>query len=175
LSLPLVLYHLPVDLPGGDVVLLAQVDVQEPLVVPDVHVRLAAVVGDEDLAVGDGVHRPRVEIEVRVDLQTRGPQTRELEQLRERGGRDTLAEAGHDPAGDENVLRHIATTIRLYIDFLLETEAEQPTRVRGKRVSGLSHPQALPYQMPTLNGKNNTIQMCYECVLIIKSLYLLTW
>ena len=48
-----------VDLAGGDVRRLAQVDVEEALVVPDVEVGLGAVVGHEDLAVLERVHRAR--------------------------------------------------------------------------------------------------------------------
>ena len=51
--------HAGVDLPGGDVGDLVEVGVQEPLVVPDVEVGLRAVVGDEDLAVLERVHRAR--------------------------------------------------------------------------------------------------------------------
>ena len=58
--------HARVDLPRRDVGDLAQVGVQEPLVVPDVQVGLGAVVGDEHLAVLKGVHRPGVDVEVRV-------------------------------------------------------------------------------------------------------------
>ena len=48
-----------VDLAGGDVGEPAQVAVEEALVVAEVEVGLGAVVGDEDLAVLERVHRAR--------------------------------------------------------------------------------------------------------------------
>ena len=45
-----------------------ELDVDEALVVPEVEVGLAAVVGDEHLAVLEGVHRARVDVDVRVEL-----------------------------------------------------------------------------------------------------------
>jgi hypothetical protein len=47
-----------VDLAGGHVGDALEVDVEEALVVTDVEVGLRAVVGDEHLAVLEGVHRP---------------------------------------------------------------------------------------------------------------------
>ena len=51
--------HGGVDLPGRDVRPPVQVAVEEALVVADVEVGLGAVVGDEHLAVLEGVHRAR--------------------------------------------------------------------------------------------------------------------
>ena len=47
-----------------------EVLVDESLVVPDVQVGLGAVLGDEDLAVLEQAHRPRVDVQVRVELLT---------------------------------------------------------------------------------------------------------
>ncbi len=93
-----------VDLPGGDVGRAGQVGVEEALVVADVEVGLGAVLGDEDLAVLERVHRARVDVEIRVELLHRDPQAAGLEQGAEAGGRQTLAERGGDAAGDEEVL-----------------------------------------------------------------------
>ena len=41
---------------------------EEPLVVPDIEVRLGAVVGHEDLAVLERVHRARIDVQVGVEL-----------------------------------------------------------------------------------------------------------
>ena len=64
-----------------------QVLVDEPLVVAEVEVGLAAVVGDEHLAVLERVHRARVDVDVRIELLHRDPQAAELEQPAERAGR----------------------------------------------------------------------------------------
>ncbi len=49
-------------------------DVDEALVVAEVEVGLALVVGDEHLAVLEGVHRAGVDVDVRVELLHRDPQ-----------------------------------------------------------------------------------------------------
>ncbi|GAA2304639.1 hypothetical protein GCM10010402_74800 [Actinomadura luteofluorescens] len=71
---------------------------------PDVQIRLGAVVGDEDLAVLERIHRAGVDIEVRVQLLHGDPKTAEGEKPPEAGRRQTLAEARGDTAGDEEML-----------------------------------------------------------------------
>ena len=70
---PLLGDHARVDLAGRHVGDLAEVGVEEALVVTDVEVGLGAVVGDEDLAVLERVHRPGVDVEVGVELLHRDP------------------------------------------------------------------------------------------------------
>ena len=83
-----------------------QVLVDEALVVAEIEVGLAAVVGDEDLAVLERVHRARIDVDVRIELLERDAQTAQLEQATERGGREALAEGAGHPARHEDVLRH---------------------------------------------------------------------
>ena len=83
--------HGRVDRAGGGVGVAGEVLVDEPLVVAEVEVGLAAVVGDEHLAVLERVHRARVDVDVRVELLHRDPQAAGLEQAPERGGGDPLA------------------------------------------------------------------------------------
>lgn len=104
LAAPLLGDDLRVDLAGGDVGRAVEVDVEETLVVTDVQVGLGAVVGDEHLAVLEGVHRARVDVQVRVELLHRDPQTARLEQRTQAGGRQALAEGRSDTPGDEDVL-----------------------------------------------------------------------
>ena len=68
-----------VDLPGGGVGAAGQVLVDEALVVAEVEVGLTTVVGDEDLAVLEGVHRPRVDVDVGVELDHGDPEAPALE------------------------------------------------------------------------------------------------
>ncbi len=98
-----------VDAAGGDVALPLHELVDEALVVAQVQVRLGAVLGDEDLAVLEGAHGARVDVDVGVELLVGDLQAALLEQASERGGRDALAEARHDTAGDEDVFGHGAT------------------------------------------------------------------
>ena len=83
--------HGRVDRAGGGVRVAGEVLVDEPLVVAEVEVGLAAVVGDEHLAVLERVHRARVDVDVRVELLHRDPQATGLEQPPERGCGDALA------------------------------------------------------------------------------------
>ncbi len=92
LPAPLLGDHRRVDLAGRDVGRGGEVDVEEPLVVTDVQVGLGAVLGDEHLAVLERVHRPRVHVEVGVELLHRDPQTPGAEQAAEARRRQTLAQ-----------------------------------------------------------------------------------
>ena len=76
--------HGLVDRAGGGVGVARQALVDEALVVAEVEVGLAAVVGDEHLAVFERVHRARVDVDVRVELLQGDPQATELEEAAER-------------------------------------------------------------------------------------------
>ncbi len=54
------------------------VDVEETLVVAQIEVRLGPVVGHVDLAVLRGIHRARIDIDVRVNLEHTDPQSARL-------------------------------------------------------------------------------------------------
>ena len=99
--------HPVVDLAGRDVGAALEVDVEEALVVTDVEVGLGAVVGDEDLAVLEGVHRARVDVEVGVELLHRHPQPARPEEVSEGGGREPLAQRGGDSPGHEDLFRRL--------------------------------------------------------------------
>jgi hypothetical protein len=77
--------------------------------VPEVEVGLAAVVGDEDLAVLERVHRAGIDVDVRVELLHRDPQAPGLEQSTEGRGGDALAEGAGHPTRDEDVFCHGTT------------------------------------------------------------------
>ena len=104
----LLLDHRAVDAAGRRVGALGEVLVDEALVVPEVEVGLAAVLGDEHLAVLAGVHRARVDVDVGVELAHRHPEATALEEPAERGGGEALPERARDTAGDEDELAHAA-------------------------------------------------------------------
>ena len=105
LALALLAQHRLPDRAGAVARVAGHVLVDEALVVADVEVGLGAVLGDEHLAVLERAHRPRVDVQVRVELLRLDPQAARLQQPAERGGDDALAERGDDAAGDEDVLR----------------------------------------------------------------------
>ena len=94
-----------VDRTRGDVGAARRVRAREALVVPEVQVRLRAVLGDEHLAVLERRHRPRVHVDVRVELLEGDLQASRHEQAADRCGRDALAERRDDAAGDEDEAR----------------------------------------------------------------------
>ena len=67
-AVPLAGDDVGVDAPGGDAVAAARRHAGETLVVAEVEVGLGAVVGDEHLAVLIGAHRPRIDVDVGVEL-----------------------------------------------------------------------------------------------------------
>ena len=84
--------HGRIDLTGRHVGRPDEVGVEEALVVPDVQVGLRAVLGDEDLAVLERVHRAGVDVQVRVELLHRHSKAAGLEQATEAAGRQALAQ-----------------------------------------------------------------------------------
>ena len=100
-----------VDLAGGDVRRLAELDVEEALVVADVEVGLGAVVGDEDLAVLERVHRARIDVQVGVELLHDDAESARSEEVAQAGGRESLAQRGNDTTGHEDVLSNDGTRI----------------------------------------------------------------
>ena len=80
-----------VDPARGDVVALAGGDAGEALVMAEVEVGLGAVVGDVDLAMLVGRHRPRIDVEIGVELAQADLVAARLQQRRERGGHQALA------------------------------------------------------------------------------------
>ncbi len=94
-----------VHLTGGDVGRGVQVDVEEALVVPDVQVRLGAVLGDEHLTVLERVHGARVHVEVGVELLQDHPEPPGPQEPAQAGGGEPLAEGRRDATRDEYLLR----------------------------------------------------------------------
>ena len=97
--------HGGVDRAGRDVGTAVEVLAGEALVVAEIQVRLGPVVEHEHLAVLERVHRPRVDVDVRIELLESDPKSAGTEEAAERGGGDALTEAGSDATGDEDELR----------------------------------------------------------------------
>ena len=89
----LLLNHRLVDLAGRPVVVSRRLRVGEALVVAQIEVGLCAVIGDVDLAVLVGAHRPGIDVDVRVEFLQRDPVAVPLEQGANRGRREPLAQA----------------------------------------------------------------------------------
>ena len=81
-----------------------EVLVDEALVVADVEIRLGAVLGHEHLAVLERAHRPRVDVQVRVELLQLDAESAGFQQPAERRGDDALPKCRDDSPGDEDEL-----------------------------------------------------------------------
>ena len=92
----------PDDLAGGDRRVARKAFVDEALVMPEIQVRLRAVVGDEHFAVLIRAHRAGIDVVIRVELLVADAQAPLFQKPPERGRADALAEAGHHAARDEN-------------------------------------------------------------------------
>src|SRR5215208_179464 len=101
---PLAAYDLPVHAPRRDVGELAQVLVEETLVVAEIQVRLGPILGDKDLAVLVRVHGPGIHVYVRVEFLQHYPVAPRLEEHPERRGTGPLADGRHDAARNEDIL-----------------------------------------------------------------------
>ena len=80
-----------VDAAGGEIVLLAQPGVREALVVAEVQVGFGPVVGYENLAVLERVHRPRIDVDVGIEFLERDPKAPALHQSAYGSGREALS------------------------------------------------------------------------------------
>ena len=96
-----------IDLAGGDIRVGGEVDVEETLVVADVEVGLCAVLGDEHLAVLEGVHGAGVHVEVRIQLLHGHAEPTCDEEIAEAGGREALTEGGDDASRNKDVFGSI--------------------------------------------------------------------
>ena len=94
--------HRVVDRARRDVGGAGGVLVGEALVMAEVEVGLGPVLGDEDLPVLEGAHRPGIDVDVGVELLQLHPEAARDQQAADRGRGDALAECRDDPAGDED-------------------------------------------------------------------------
>src|SRR5207249_8886669 len=93
---------LQIDAAGGPVVLTRRTHGGETFVVAEVEIGLSAIIGDEHLAVLEGRHRPRIDVDVRIELLQGDLESPRLEQRTDGGRGDALAQAGNNTAGDED-------------------------------------------------------------------------
>ena len=103
----LLLQHRGVDLAAGEVVGLAHARRDEALVVAQVQVGLGAVVGDEHLAVLERRHRPRIDVQIGIQLDQRDLEATGFKNGSQGSRGDAFAQRGHDTAGDEDELGHV--------------------------------------------------------------------
>ena len=84
-----------------------QVDIEEALIVTDVEIGLGAIVGDEDLAVLERVHRSGIDVEVWVQLLHGDAEPASDQKVAEAGSRESLPSEEATPP----------VTKRCFVDF----------------------------------------------------------
>jgi hypothetical protein len=103
---PLFVNDAQVNAPGGEVGIFRQQAVGEPLVMPQVEIGLGSVVEDVHFAVLVRAHRPRIDVDVRIEFLHPHAQAAFFQEQPDRRGRQPLAQRTHNAAGDEYVLCH---------------------------------------------------------------------
>ncbi len=97
-----------VNLAGGQVIGPAQSAGCEPFVVAEVEVGFGTIVEHIDLAVLERIHRPRVHIEVGIELLKHHLEPARLKQSPQGCGREAFAQGGYHPARYEDILHDSA-------------------------------------------------------------------
>ena len=100
--------NIGVDLPGGQVGVLIQILVDEPLVMSQIQIRLRPVLGHIDLAVLIGTHGAGIYIDVGIQLLRRHLQSPCLQQPPQGGRRDAFSQSGNNAARHKNILCHVS-------------------------------------------------------------------
>ena len=118
----------PIDLACRDGAARRQVLVREALVMAEIEVRLRAVVGDEDFAVLIRTHRAGVNVQIRVKFLVLHAKPALLQKPAERRGADALAKAGHDAAGDKNILHPVCLQLPVSAKNKIRTVLYRRTR-----------------------------------------------
>ncbi len=91
-----------IDLAGREVVAAAHARGGEPLVMPQVQVRLGSVVGDEDLSVLERAHGARIDVDVGIQFLVRDPESPRFQERRDGRRGQPFSQGGKHPARDED-------------------------------------------------------------------------
>mmetsp|Transcript_25504 Transcript_25504/g.55480 ORF Transcript_25504/g.55480 Transcript_25504/m.55480 type:complete len:209 (-) Transcript_25504:164-790(-) len=99
----LALDHRLIQFPSGDVVVLSQRNIQEPLVVAQVKVSLSTIVEHKDLAVLKRRHSAGINVQVRVNFDGCHSEAAVLQKDANATGRHTFPQTAHNTTGNNNV------------------------------------------------------------------------
>ena len=119
----LLVQHVPVNLSGGQIGILVQILIDEPLIVTQIQIRFGAILGHIDLTVLVGAHGSGVHVDIGVQLLGCHLQPPGLQQATQRGCGNSLAQAGYHAAGYKNILCHV-----LFLSFPGQP-VTQPSRI----------------------------------------------
>ncbi len=83
--------HAVIDLSACDIILTAQRAVRESLIMPEVQIRLRAVIGHVNFAVLKRIHSPRIDVQIRIQFLESDLEALRFKDLCDRRGCDALA------------------------------------------------------------------------------------
>src|SRR5437868_1311638 len=75
---------------------------REALVVAEIEIRFSAIIRDEYFAVLERAHRPRIHVEIRIELLQRDSKAAAFQQASDGCGRDAFTQRGHNAPGHED-------------------------------------------------------------------------
>src|SRR3989344_733891 len=101
--------------PGGHIIVAIELDIQEALVIAHILIGFRPVFQYEDLAVFRRVHRTRIHVDIRIDLERCHGQAARLQDLADRRRRDAFADAAHHAAHHKNEFRPLRLFHHKYI------------------------------------------------------------
>ena len=82
-----------IDLSGSDIGVAVEAFIDEPLIMPQVKVRLGAVIGNEYFSVLDWIHGSRIDVEIRIKLLHGDPVSPGLEEPSKRSCRNPFSKS----------------------------------------------------------------------------------
>ena len=106
IPVPLFVEDRPVDFSACHVGVEVQVFIDKALIVAQIQVCLRPVLSHKDLSVLNGVHGPRIHVQIGVQLLHGDAVSPRLEQASQGSRRDSLSKTGDNPSGDKNISGH---------------------------------------------------------------------
>jgi len=106
IAAPLLGDNVLIDATGGDIVHPIARIARKSLVMSEIQIGFGSVVGNEDLSMLGRGHRPRVNVQIRIEFSQSDCIASRLQQRSERCRCQTFSEGRNHAAGDENVPRH---------------------------------------------------------------------
>src|SRR6056297_2973903 len=91
-----------VDSAGSEIIGLAKMLVEKPLIMSEIEVGFCPIVGHVNLSVLKRIHGPGIDIDIGIEFQNGHIQPPSLEQGAQGGGRQSLTKGGEDTPCDKN-------------------------------------------------------------------------
>ena len=88
---------------GGDIMGSGEFDIKEPLIITKIEIHFAAVPEDEHFTMLCRVHRPRIDIQVGIDLDGSNPVATVLQDTPDRSCGDPFSQSAHHTAGNNDI------------------------------------------------------------------------